>query len=159
MKAVTVRELKTELKERSNQELMELCLNLAKFKKENKELLTYLLFEADDESSYINSIKMEIEDQFDEVNNSSFYYMKKSIRKILRETKKYIRYSKKTQTEIELRLFFCEKLKSFQPSIKRSTVLKGVYFRELEAVRKKVGSLHEDLQYDYEMQLEELYAF
>ena len=43
MKAVTVKKIKDELSHRSANDLMELCLHLSKFKKENKELLTYLL--------------------------------------------------------------------------------------------------------------------
>ena len=46
MKAATVAQLKKELQFKSQEEIMELCLRLARFKKENKELLTYLLFES-----------------------------------------------------------------------------------------------------------------
>ena len=61
MKAVTVKVLKDELVHRSPKEMLEICLRLSKFKKENKELLTYLLFEAGDEASYIESVKREID--------------------------------------------------------------------------------------------------
>ena len=44
MKAAGVKAIKDDLKMRSKEELQELCLTLSKFKKENKELLTYLLF-------------------------------------------------------------------------------------------------------------------
>jgi len=57
MKAVTIKELKDELANLSPKEIRELCLRLARFKKENKELLTYLLFESGDESVYVGSIK------------------------------------------------------------------------------------------------------
>ena len=60
MKSATVRELKTELQEKSPKEILELCLRLSRFKKENKELLTYLLFESSDEQSYIESVKEEL---------------------------------------------------------------------------------------------------
>ena len=43
MKAAGVKAIKEELKNRDREELSELCLSLSKFKKENKELLTYLL--------------------------------------------------------------------------------------------------------------------
>ena len=119
MKPAGVKAIKEELKLRSREELIELCLNLSKFKKENKELLTYLLFEADDENYFIQGIKEEIKTQFEEVNRKSYYYVKKSIRKILRNTKKNIRYSKKKQTEVELILFFCKMLQEFSPSIKK----------------------------------------
>ena len=45
MKTVTLKQLKDELSYKSANELKYLCLHLSKFKKENKELLTYLLFE------------------------------------------------------------------------------------------------------------------
>jgi hypothetical protein len=76
MKAVTVKELKEELSFRSPNELRELCLRLSRFKKENKELLTYLLFELSDEVSYIESVKKEIDEQFDQINRASYYYIK-----------------------------------------------------------------------------------
>ena len=57
MKPAGVKAIKEELIIRSREELTELCLNLSKFKKENKELLTYLLFEADDENYFIQGIK------------------------------------------------------------------------------------------------------
>tara|TARA_B100001093_G_C26843617_1_gene1021718 strand:- start:81 stop:560 length:480 start_codon:yes stop_codon:yes gene_type:complete len=154
MKAAGVKAIKDDLKLRSKEELEELCLKLSKFKKENKELITYLLFEANDENYFIQNIKEEISVGFNEVNRNSYYYVKKSIRKILRNTKKNIRYSKKKQTEIELLLFFCKKLKSFSPSITKSIPLTRIFDREIERVKKLVQSLHEDLQYDYTLEIE-----
>ena len=154
MKAAGVKAIKDDLKLRSKEELEELCLKLSKFKKENKELITYLLFEASDENYFIKNIKEEISLGFNDVNRNSYYYVKKSIRKILRNTKKNIRYSKKKQTEIELLLFFCEKLKSFSPSIAKSIPLTRIFDREIERVKKLVQSLHEDLQYDYNLEIE-----
>ena len=49
MRSASVHEIKQELLTLKPAELVELCLRLAKFKKENKELLNYLLFEAQDE--------------------------------------------------------------------------------------------------------------
>jgi len=123
MKAVTVKVLKDELVHRSPQELLEICLRLSKFKKENKELLTYLLFEASNEAAYIESVKREIDEGFEGINSTSYYFIKKSVRKILRNIKKFVRYSKKRQTEVELLLYFCAKLKHFQPSIRRNQML------------------------------------
>ena len=156
MKAAGVKAIKEELKNRDREELSELCLSLSKFKKENKEFLTYLLFEADDENYYIKGIKEEIEIEFDEVNRKSYYYIKKSIRKILRNTKKNIRYSKKKQTEVELILFFCKMLGEFSPSIKKSIPLSKIFEREIQRVQKIILSLDPDLQYDYGIEIEEL---
>ena len=156
MKAATVVQIKKELQHRNPEELLQLCLRLARFKKENKELLTYLLFEADNEEGYIETVKSEIDEQFTLINTASFFYIKKSVRKILRSLKKYARYSGNKETEVALILYFCEKLKDFNPSIKRNTTLVNLYERQLVFVRKKIDALHEDLQYDYGMLLKEL---
>lgn len=156
MKAVTVKQLKDELSYKSANELKELCLHLSKFKKENKELLTYLLFESHNEEGYIQSIKDQMDEQFEEINTNSFYYIRKSVRKILSMTKKFIRYSKKKETETELLLYFCKKLKDFRPSIKRSTRLQNVFDTQVRMIKKAIDKLHEDLQYDYELELNQL---
>ena len=156
MKAVTVKEIKTELSHRSHDDLLKLCLQLSKFKKENKELLTYLLFESENEDSFIKSVKLEIDEQFEFINTKTYYFIKKSVRKILRIIKKYIRYSKQTETEITLLLYFCEKLKNFKPNIQKNTVLLNIYKRELANAKKKTLMLHEDLQYDYGLEIETL---
>ncbi|WP_298778555.1 hypothetical protein [uncultured Polaribacter sp.] len=156
MKAVTIKQLKDELSHKSALELKELCLHLSRFKKENKELLTYLLFESHDEDSYIQSIKDQMDVLFSEVNTKSFFYIRKSIRKILTLTKKYIRYSKKKETEAELLLYFCKKLKAFRPSIKRSQRLQNVFDSQIKMIKKAIEKLHEDLQYDFHLELDNL---
>ncbi len=156
MKTATVKQLKDELKHSSSEELMNLCLRLSRFKKENKELLTYLLFESGNESGYIESIKQEIDEQFELINTNSYFYIKKSVRKILRNIKKYNRYSLNKETEVELLLYFCIKLKAFKPSIKRNVTLNNIYYRQLDFIKKKITALHEDLQYDYQLEIEEL---
>lgn len=156
MKAASVSEIKKELNDRSHKDLMALCLRLAKFKKENKELLTYLLYESEDEMSYIRTVQQEIDTQFDEITSRSYFFIKKSVRKILRNVKKYIRYSGKKQTEVEILMYFCRKLKNMSPSMYRSTVLVNIYQGQIRMIRKAMAKLHEDLQYDYELELEEL---
>ena len=156
MKAAYITQLKQELKNRPANELLEICLRLARFKKENKELLTYLLFEIDDENTYIESVKREIDQQFQEINKSSVYLAKKSIRKIVRNINKFIRYSGRKQTEVELLLYFCKHLKNFSIPINKSIVLSNIYFRQIEKIRKAISTLHEDLQYDYSEELKPL---
>ena len=153
MKAVKVSHIKKELDHLTSEELTELCLRLSKFKQENKELLTYLLFEAHDEAGYIESVKAEMDNQFKEINTSSYYYMRKSVRKILKTIKKFARYSLKKETEVELLLHFCLKLKAMQPSIFDNVTLTNTYYRQLALIKKIVSTLHEDLQYDYNLKI------
>lgn len=156
MKAVTVKKIKDELAHKSTNELIDLCLQLSKFKKENKELLTYLLFESHNEEGYIESVKEQMDDLFEQINTKSFFYIRKSVRKILKLAKKFIRYSKKKETEVELLLHFCYKLKNFKPSIKNSQQLLNSFDRQVILIEKAIATLHEDLQYDYKLELEEL---
>lgn len=156
MKAATVVQIKKELQHRDPDELLQLCLRLARFKKENKELLTYLLFESDSEEGYIETVKAEVDEQFQLINTASYFYIKKSVRKILRTIKKYIRYSGNKETEVALLIYFCEKLRNFTPSIRRNTTLMNFYERQLVFIGKKIAVLHEDLQYDYGLMLDDL---
>jgi DNA repair protein RadC len=156
MKTATVKELKDELATYSQKEILAICLRLSKFKKENKELLTYLLYESNNEMAYIENVKNEIDIQFEQINKNSYYFIKKSVRKILRIIKKHIRYSQKKETEVELLIFFCYKLNNFHPSINKNKVLQKLYLQQIESIRKTISKLHEDLQYDYEKELEEL---
>ena len=155
MKAVSVITIKKELQHLSTTDIQELCLRLSRFKKENKELLTYLLFESHNESGYIESVKSYMDDEFETINTDSYFYIRKSVRKILRNVKKYIRYSQKKETEVELLLYFCEKLRDFSPSINNSVQLKNMLNRQLLLIKKIVSGFHEDLQYDYNLVLEE----
>ena len=156
MKAVTVKELKEELNNRTPKEIRDLCLRLARFKKENKELLTYLLFESSNEALYVESVKKEVDQQFEQINKKSHYLIKKSFRKILRIIRKYARYSQKKETEVELLVYFCTKIKKFTPSVQKNTGLQNFYNRLIETIRKKVSLLHEDLQFDYGTELNAL---
>lgn len=156
MKGASLVDIKKELSHRSYDDVMELCLRLARFKKENKELLTYLLFESHNEEGYIESVKSYIDTQFELINTASYFYIRKSARKILTNTKKYIRYSQNKETEVALLLYFCEKLKAFSPSIKYSLQLQNMYNRQLLLIKKLVATFHEDLQYDYNLMLEDL---
>lgn len=156
MKAASVKALKQELQQQSPADIEKLVLRLARFKKENKELLTYLLFKASDEELYKEEIKHEIDQAFSAINTSSYYYMKKSMRKILRTLKKYIRYSGEKETEVELLIYFLQKMDQFRPSIHENRTLENLYDRQLRMVKKQMANLHEDLQYDLNQELDML---
>jgi hypothetical protein len=156
MKAATIHELKQELTNIPAEQLSELCIRLAKFKKENKELLTYLLFEAFDEQAYVENIKTEVEEQFQEMNTSNLYFVKKSLRKILRTLNKYIRYTGSAETEVKLLLFFCSTLKDSGIPIEKNLVIKNMYISQLKKTAKSIAGMHEDLQFEYVREIERL---
>lgn len=149
MKAATINEIKQELSNSPSSQLTELCLRLARFKKENKELLTYLLFEAHDIAAYIKSVKEEMDSQFEGMNKSNVYFVKKTLRKIIRTAAKYTRYSGLATVEIELLIYFLATMKGLNIPIEKNPVLTNIYQNQLKKVNKAIETLHEDLQYDY----------
>ena len=125
-------------------------------KKDNKELLTYLLFEAHDEVAFIEQVKLEIDSQFETINFSNIYFIKKTLRKILRTTSKFIRLTGSKQVEVELLLYFCKTLISKEIPITKSSVLNNIYQLQLKKIAQLISTLHEDLQYDYLKQYNQL---
>ena len=149
MRAATVQEIKQELQALKPGELVNLCLRLARFKKENKELLTYLLFEAHDEETFIKGVKDEVSEAFGEINLSQLYFAKKTLRRIVRMINKYVRYSGLKQTELELRLFFCTRLKESGIPFRQNAVIGNIFDGQLKKVNTLLAAMHEDLQHDY----------
>jgi hypothetical protein len=154
MKVASVSELKKEFNHLSTIELVELLNNLIKFNKENKEYVHYLLLESDFEANYIQKIKDELEVEFKSIDARSWKTMKKSIQRILRVLKKYIKFSKQPQTEIELLLYFCEKLRGFKTALNRNPVIFNMYVRQVNTINKALVKLHEDIQFDYKEEIE-----
>ncbi len=156
MKPATIHELKNELKQLPAQELVELCLRLTKYKLENKELLNYLLFEAHDEDAYAQKVETQVEELFQDIpRNNSAYLIKKSVRKILRLLNKQIKYSGKKATDVQLRLHFCRCMKQ-HINLRQSTVLANIYALQLKKVQQTIPKLHEDLQYDFTREMDDL---
>lgn len=156
MKAAAISEIKKELSTLSPAELSALCLRLAKYKVDNKELLGYLLFDANDEQGYIASVKEEMDMGFREMTGDKLYHAKKRLRKILRLTNKYIRYTGSKQAEAELLIYFCKKMKLSGLLSYYSIQINNLYEQQLKKIGKVIAGEHEDLQYDYQQQLKEL---
>ena len=156
MESVSLNTLKKELNYLSPEQLAELCLRLSRYKRENKELLSYLLFEAHDEVAYIEKIKSEIDLQFSNINATNLYLVKKSLRKILKSANKYIKFSGNKQTEVELLLYFTLKMKTAGYSDTSNTLLTNLYHQQLIKINKAIEKLHEDLQFDYLKEVEKL---
>jgi membrane-anchored protein YejM (alkaline phosphatase superfamily) len=145
----TLAEIKKELQQADAELLQSLCLQLAKYKKENKELLGYILFESQNESGYIRQIKEGVDLQFEELKERNLYIVKKMLRKILRYTNRHIKYSNQDETELELRIYFCEKVKAAKIPLGNSQALFNLYQGQLKKINTILNKLPEDLQNDY----------
>lgn len=148
MKAATIQEIKQELLALPHSKIAEITLRLARSKKENKEYLTFLLFESHNISGYIESVKKEMETEFLDINTSNIYFAKKTIRKVLRITNKYIRFPNSKLVEAELLLHFCKLVKDTGIRIEKNPALKNLYQNQLRKIGKAMEELHEDVNYD-----------
>ncbi len=156
MKAASLKLIKTELDLLHPEKVKDLCLQLIKYKKENKELLSYLLFDSIDEQSYIKDVKLDLDELFKDINKNNLYLAKKTIRKILRIANKQIKYSGNKQTEIDILIYFCKKLKKAGVALHANTVLGNIYARQIIKIKLAIATLHEDLQFDYAEELKTL---
>lgn len=156
MKAYSSNEIKQELVTLPPKKLVELCLRLVRFKKENKELLSYLLFEAHNDSGYVETIKKEIDENFEALPKANWYHTKKGLRKILRFITKYSKYVASKEAEVEMRLHFCNKMNENLEGYKRITALTNMYKMQVKKIQSLIPLVHEDLQRDFTRQLQEI---
>lgn len=144
-----VQDIKKELQHLDNTRLIELCLRLVRYKKENKELAGYLLFDADNERAFIDSLIAENGFMFSQLPHNN-YQLAKSLRKILRMLGKYVKFMASAEAELEVLISFCRnyvqyvdrRASSYKP-------LRLIFTRQLDKIRKAIAKLHEDLQFDY----------
>jgi hypothetical protein len=154
METSSLSELKKELQTLPYPQLVDIAIRLAKYKKENKELLHYFLFEAHDDQSYIDAIKKEVEEQFKSINYTNLYFTKKSVRKVLRFVNKHIKYAAKPEITVELLIHFLQQYKRNPIRFDNSTAMVNLFAAQLKKIDKELAKLHEDIQYDYRKELE-----
>jgi hypothetical protein len=154
METTSLNELKKTLNALNKKELLELSIRMIRYKRENKELVSYLLYFAGNEKDYIRSVEGEIDKYLEEINRSNSYFTMKGIRKALRMTNKFIKFSGNRQTEVEVLLYFCTKLRKQGIMVNAGTSLLNLYQRQILKIRKAITNLHEDLQFDYGKELD-----
>ena len=156
MTSASLHEIKKELSTLDADVLASVCLRLAKYKKENKELLAYLLFDAGDEQTYVSEVKEAVNGLFTEVTPRNSYFVKKTLRKILRYVNRQIKYSGIKQTELELSIHFCSNMKQAKIPLPMGTILFNLYHQQVKKIYEILEKLPEDLQADYQREIETL---
>jgi hypothetical protein len=156
MKSRSLSDIRKEVALLEKEEIGQLCLKLAKFSTANKELLSYLLFYPGAEEQFLAEVIDDLNCSFNDLNPSNAYLTKKTLRKILRMIKKYAHYTPTKALEIEMRLHFCKRFKELGLLKLRDMALRNIFDRELQKISKLITTLHEDLQYDYQLELEKI---
>ncbi len=155
MKPEKLTVLKKDLNGLAAQQLIEICLRLAKYKKDNKELLSFLLYHSADPLAYAEEVKTFLQPDFKALPRN-YYQMNKSLRKILRLLNRYAKYTASKQAELELLLWFCRNYIAYSDTHTHHKPLQLVFTRQVEKIRQIIAKLHEDLQFDYSQEVETL---
>ncbi|MFK7768729.1 MAG: hypothetical protein AB8B55_16025 [Mariniblastus sp.] len=155
MDPASLAQIKKELMRMEHEELLEACLRLARFKKDNKELLTYFLFLSKDEAGYASYLCGFIDDQFDETPNAH----KKTLRKIIRWMNKCIRFSGVKETEYQVRMHFCRSLRESRTPFRKHRVMWNMYVGQIKKIRTAISKFHDDIKRDLEKEIVALETF
>lgn len=156
MRSATVKEIKDELSALPHKELVALLQRLARFKKENKELLTYLLFESTDLDGYLTSVRQEMLEGMLDIHPRQTWLAKKTIRKTLRIALKHIRLTTSRQAEADLLMHFIRLVLDSGIDLKVTPVVLNLCHVQARKARAAIEALHEDLQFEYRMAFEQL---
>jgi hypothetical protein len=151
LKAASIEDLKKELQHLPPGKVMELVLRMARFKKENKELLSYLLFESAGPSGYIQSIMVEIEEQMAIApTDQRVSEKKKRLRRILRTINRHTKYIGTKEAHVELLQSFCQRFAEHLDGPHVHPGLVKIYLQQLKKISQLLPALPEDLAHDYE---------
>lgn len=154
IKPASLKVIKQELSLLSHQELIQIMLKLVRHRKENKELVSFILFDSKDETSFTQQMKLDMDELMEPVTRFNYATSLKYIRRVLRNTKKVARYSAHNEMEVELLMHFCSILKSKNLPIKDVKALSKMWDRCIQSMLKGISTLHDDLKYDYQTELD-----
>lgn len=150
VKASSIRELKKSLALMDQAQLMEVCLRLTRFKVDNKELLTYLLDYSSDEQAYAARVCDAIDELFPDTGKMH----KKTLRKIVRLMNKWIRYSGDKETELQVRIHFCQQCIDRNVGLESCRVKANLHATQIKKIDKVLEQVHPDLQFDFRSQMQ-----
>jgi len=149
MESPKLNNIRKELNHLPKENLADYCLKIAKYKTENKEFLSYLLFYSDNNDLYISEIKKMLDEGFSDLPYSD-YTATKVLRKLTRLMNKHIKFIGNKVRELELALFFCSLfIEKSSPKTSHKPLI-ALLFRQLKRIEKLIPKLDEDLQFDFQ---------
>lgn len=154
MKSASLKEIRDELAVMPHKELIGLLQRLARFKKENKELLTFLLFESHDIGGYLASVRREMLEGMLDIRPRQTWLARKTVRKTLRIAMMHIRLSASRQVEADLLIYFVRLVVDSGIDMTANPVVRNLCHTQLRRIDAAIDALHEDLQYEYRMERE-----
>ena len=149
----SIDDIRKELKTLPAKQVLDLTLRLARFKKENKELLSYLLFDSENEQGYIESLQIEMDESFAEIKKGPAAPIKKQLRKMIRMMNRQIKYIGTKSSAVELMMHFCKGILAHEHDLLSINSVATMYQQQLKKISRLLPLLDEDLQHDYSRKL------
>lgn len=150
----------TEIKKAINfldeKELKTLLLDIIGFATDNKRFAYFKLNEQQDEGFFLAETKELLLQEFGKCHHTNYWTAKKLLQKLRGTLNKLIKFTKHKDQQLELIIYFCQQTEEFGYLRYRHPVIQNLFAVQLRRAESLVSKLHEDLQYDYEQQLEEL---
>ncbi|EOZ98578.1 hypothetical protein A33Q_1232 [Indibacter alkaliphilus LW1] len=156
MQIPSLAEIKRELKLLNENELIDVVLDLAKYSRENKAYLFFRLFEKENPRIYVDMVKDDLDLNFMNANTRNYHVAKKSAQTIRRKLNKNLKLTKDKTAQIELIIHFCKQMKAYGYLQYGHPVIENLFKVQIGKAEKLISGLHEDLQYDFQLMLEDL---
>jgi len=156
MKIASLAEIKKNLKELNEKELIEVISLMAKYSVDNKKFLFFHMYSRDNPNLYSEMVEEELEMEFQKANAYNYHTAKKSAQKIRRIMNKLLKYNKDKATQLEVIAFFCDKMVEYGYLKHRHPVIDNLFKIQVGKIEKLQSGLHEDLQYDYQGRIDSL---
>jgi hypothetical protein len=155
MHLFSLQEQKKELQQLSKTELEAICLRFARYKKENKELLEFVLFHQGNPQAYSDALKDELEEVFTSLTGANYSDAKK-LRKITKALNKHAKYMQNPSLEVDLWIWFCYAYCDSMAAKSTAQVIRNFFVKAILKVEKIQCKLHEDLAFDVAQELEKI---
>lgn len=153
MQPASIETIKAELKQLPPKQVFDLLLRLARFKKENKELLTYILFESSDEPGYLQQVKAEITDELVTIDGLPAYQYKKQFRKIQRKLNKPLKYMGSKAAAVELYMHMVHMIAAKKKTIFIRAFLDKMLQQYVTKIERLLPALDPDISSDIKREL------
>lgn len=151
-----IAEIKKAVSYLDEQELRALLMDIIGFSTDNKRFAYFKLHEQQDEQFFLVESKEFLLQEFFKAVNTNFWTGKKSLQKLRSTLNKLLKFTKRKDFQLELILYFCQQAKEFGYLSYKHPVIDNLYATQLRKAESLISKLHEDLQYDYQQQVEEL---
>lgn len=145
---VALADIKQALQQATPNELRDLCVRLARFKQDNKQLLHYALFYQDRPEVFIEEVNVRLKEAVETFNYSHAYWVKKGLRKWQRQVNLLGRISGEPWVQAKLQGMYALACYEAASKVAATEVLTNLCAQATKKFYAQVAKLEADWQHD-----------